>query len=58
MANVNITSAECAWANFEVKILGRTIKGLRGFGFKKEVEYLTNNWNSTNQKIQNNINGH
>jgi hypothetical protein len=38
MANVNITSDECAWASFEVQILGRTIKGLRGFGFKKEVE--------------------
>jgi hypothetical protein len=38
MANVNITSEECAWARFEIKILGRTIKGLRGFGFKKEVE--------------------
>lgn len=36
--NVNITSDECAWSRFEVKILGRTIKGLRGFGFKKEVE--------------------
>lgn len=36
--NVNITSDECAWARFEMKILGRTIKGLRGFGFKKEVE--------------------
>ena len=38
MANVNITSDECSWASFEIKILGRTIKGLRGFGFKKEVE--------------------
>lgn len=38
MANVNITSDECAWSRFEIKILGRTIKGLRGFGFKKEVE--------------------
>jgi hypothetical protein len=36
--NVNITSDECAWSRFEIKILGRTIKGLRGFGFKKEVE--------------------
>ncbi len=36
--NVNITSAECAWANFELKILGRTVKGLRGFEFKKAVE--------------------
>jgi hypothetical protein len=36
--NVNITSDECAWSRFEVKILGRTIKGLRGFGYKKEQE--------------------
>lgn len=36
--NVNITSKECAWAHFEVKLLGRTIKGLRGFSFKKTVE--------------------
>ncbi len=38
MANINITSSECAWANFEVKVLGRTIKGLRGFSFKKTIE--------------------
>ncbi len=38
MANVNITTSECAWAHFEVKILGRVIKGLRGFEFKKTVE--------------------
>jgi hypothetical protein len=38
MANVNITSDECAWSRFEIKVLNRTIKGLRGFGFKKEVE--------------------
>ncbi|AOW09519.1 hypothetical protein [Flavobacterium gilvum] len=36
--NVNITSDECAWSRFEIQILGRTIKGLRGFGFKKEVD--------------------
>lgn len=36
--NLNITSSECAWANFEVKILGRQIKGLRGFGLKKEKD--------------------
>jgi hypothetical protein len=36
--NVNITSAECAYSRFEMTILTRTIKGLRGFGFKKEVE--------------------
>lgn len=38
MANVNITSSECAWAKFELKILGRVVKGLRGFELKKEVE--------------------
>lgn len=38
MSNFNITTSECAWANFEIKVLGRTIKGLRGFGFKKSVE--------------------
>ncbi len=36
--NVNITSKECAWSHFEVKVLGRTIKGLRGFAFKKSKE--------------------
>lgn len=36
--NVNITSSECAWSSFEVKILGRVIKGLRGFSVKKTVE--------------------
>lgn len=36
--NINITSSECAWANFEVKILNRIIKGLRGFESKKTVE--------------------
>lgn len=36
--NVNITSSECAWRDFQVQILTRTIKGLRGFGFKKEKE--------------------
>lgn len=38
MSNVNITSSECAWAHFEVKVLGRVVKGLRGFSFKKTVE--------------------
>lgn len=38
MANVNITTSECAWSKFEVKLLGRTIKGLRGFSFKKTVD--------------------
>lgn len=36
--NINITSSECAWANFEVKILNRVIKGLRGFESKKTKE--------------------
>ncbi|MDR2472146.1 MAG: hypothetical protein LBD53_01100 [Tannerella sp.] len=36
--NVNIRTNECAWAQFEVKILGRKIKGLRGFEFKKAIE--------------------
>lgn len=36
--NVNVTSKECAWANFEVKILNRVIKGLRGFSLKKEKD--------------------
>ncbi|TDX86179.1 hypothetical protein [Epilithonimonas xixisoli] len=42
MGNVNITTKECAWANFEVKVLNRTIKGLRGFETKKtkDAEHL------------------
>ena len=42
MANVNITTKECAWSHFEVKILNRTIKGLRGFESKKtkDAEHL------------------
>ncbi len=42
MANVNITTSECAWANFEVKVLNRVIKGLRGFESKKtkDAEHL------------------
>ncbi len=38
MSNINITTSECAWSHFEVKVLGRTIKGLRGFSFKKTIE--------------------
>ncbi len=40
--NVNITTSECAWSHFEVKILNRVIKGLRGFSSKKskEAEHL------------------
>jgi hypothetical protein len=42
MANVNITTKECAWSHFEVKILNRVIKGLRGFESKKtkDAEHL------------------
>lgn len=36
--NVNIRTSECAWAHFEVKILGRTIRGIRGFSFKRSTE--------------------
>lgn len=36
--NINITSSECAWSHFEVKILNRVIKGLRGFESKKAVD--------------------
>lgn len=36
--NVQIRSSECAWCHIEIKILGRVIKGLRGFGFKKSQE--------------------
>jgi hypothetical protein len=32
------SSKECAWAQVSVKLLGRTIIGLRGFEFKKTVE--------------------
>lgn len=32
------TTEECAWAQTSVKVLGRTISGLRGFSFKKGVE--------------------
>lgn len=38
MANINIRSSECAWKHAELSILGRVIKGLRGFEFKKTVE--------------------
>lgn len=36
--NVQVRSSECAWAQIEIKILGRVIKGLRGFEFKKAQE--------------------
>ncbi|MCC8146449.1 MAG: hypothetical protein LIO93_08450 [Bacteroidales bacterium] len=38
MANVNIRTSECAWAQVEIEILGRSIKGLRAFEFSKKVE--------------------
>ena len=42
MANVNIRTTECAWADLEVKILGRTIRGLRRIEYSKtrEKEHL------------------
>jgi hypothetical protein len=36
--DVNVTSSECAFAQFEIQFLGRTIKGLRGFELKKEKD--------------------
>jgi len=38
MANVNIRTSECAWHQTELKLLGRTVKGLRGFMYKKAAE--------------------
>jgi hypothetical protein len=32
------TTEECAWSQTSVRILGSTIKGLRGFSFKKGIE--------------------
>lgn len=31
-------TAECSWSNVSVKLLGRTLTGLRGFSFKKGIE--------------------
>jgi hypothetical protein len=31
-------TSECAWSHTSVKLLGRTISGLRGFSFKKGIE--------------------
>lgn len=31
-------TAECAWQHTSLRILGRTVSGLRGFSFKKGVE--------------------
>ncbi len=38
MANMNIRSSECAWTQTEVKVLGRTLQGTRGWEIKKTVE--------------------
>lgn len=38
MANSNIRSSECAWHHSEVKVFGRTVRGLRGWEWKKETE--------------------
>ena len=38
MPNANIRSSECAWHQSELKILGRVVKGLRGWEFKKTTE--------------------
>lgn len=38
MPNINIRSSECAWHNCDVKVFNRSITGLRGFEFTKEVE--------------------
>ena len=35
---MNIRSSECAWHQSEVKILGRTLSGIRGWEIKKTVE--------------------
>ena len=38
MANMNIRSSECAWHQTEVKVLNRTLTGIRGWEIKKTVE--------------------
>jgi hypothetical protein len=38
MPNPNIRSSECAWHQSELKLLGRVIKGLRGWEYKKTTE--------------------
>lgn len=32
------STKECAWAQTSLKILGRTVQGLKGFDFNKEIE--------------------
>ena len=36
--NLNVSSSECAWANFEIKVFTSVVKGLRGFSIKKEKD--------------------
>lgn len=36
--NTNIKSSEYAWHHAEIKVLGRVIKGITGFEFKKTTE--------------------
>ena len=38
MANTSITSAECAWHDCTVKLLGRTIRGITAWSFTKDYE--------------------
>lgn len=34
---MSLNTAECAWAQVKVKVLGRTLVGIRGFEYKKSV---------------------
>lgn len=36
--NTNVRTSECAWKQIEINILGRSIRGARGFEINKEVE--------------------
>ena len=38
MPNMNIRSSEFAWHNADLKLLGRSVTGLRGWELNKEVE--------------------
>ena len=38
MANLNITSSEFGWCDTQVALLGRVIKGITGWEFKKSQE--------------------
>jgi hypothetical protein len=35
---MGFSTSECSWSNTSVKVLGRTVTGIRGFSFKKGVE--------------------